>query len=236
MARCGTGVVLALTVCGCAGEPGTIAPAGEHTVVVEERGRVTGRVAGLAGGDVAAVFLDPHGRVEGSIPSEVAVMDQFGRDFIPHLLVVQKGQVVQFRNSEDELHNVHVVDSAGTTLINVAMPILGGTYHHAFEEIGDYSITCNVHQEMAARILVTSSPFFVVADRDGRFSFSGVPRGAYTLTVRNRGKQLQRVVEISGGKTELNVDLAEASVNLSDPALDAASLLGTRSRNLLRRH
>jgi hypothetical protein len=94
MAQCGTGVMLTLTVCGCAGEPGAIAPAGEQTVVVEERGRVVGRVVGLAGGDVAAVFLDPHGAAGASSPIEVSVMDQFGRDFIPHLLVVQEGQVV----------------------------------------------------------------------------------------------------------------------------------------------
>ena len=233
MAQCGILVMLALMICGCAGEPREIAQAGEEAVAVEGRGSIVGRVAGLAGGDVAAVFLDPHGPVEAMSPSEVAVMDQFGRDFIPHLLVVQEGQIVQFRNSEDELHNVHVIDSTGTTLINVAMPILGGTYHHAFEQVGDYNITCNVHQEMAARILVTSSPFFVVSDRDGRFSVSGIPRGAYTLTVRNRGKQLQRVVEISGGETEMNVDLAEASASRSDTALDAGALPGSRSSNLL---
>ena len=51
--------------------------------------------------------------------------------FFPCLVLVRKGQPVEFRNSEDESHNVHVVE-AGTasTVLNVAMPILGGSYNH----------------------------------------------------------------------------------------------------------
>ena len=50
--------------------------------------------------------------VDVPIPNDPAVMDQFGREFIPRLLVAREGQAVLFKNSEDELHTVHVQDDA----------------------------------------------------------------------------------------------------------------------------
>ena len=72
------------------------------------------------------------------------------------------------------------MDEHGVTIFNVGMPILDGTYDHSFDRAGDYAVACNVHQEMAALIVVTSTPFATVADRDGHFTFSGVPHGPTT--------------------------------------------------------
>src|SRR6185436_20652358 len=40
--------------------------------------------------------------------TETPVMDQVGLTFGPPLLLVRTGQPVEFRNSDDTLHNVHV--------------------------------------------------------------------------------------------------------------------------------
>ena len=121
--------------------------------------------------------------------------------------MVREGQSVHFRNSEDELHNVHVVDArTGSTVLNVAMPIIGGSYYHTFERAGTYDVSCNVHQEMAATILVTSTPYAVVADRDGRFSLPDVPPGFYNLTMRHGTQRIERVVEVGALPAELILD------------------------------
>ena len=155
------------------------------------------------GGPRSIIILEPQAGNDVPIPTEPAQIDQYGRAFIPRLVVVQEGQVVQFTNSEDELHNVHVTDEAGVSLLNVGMPILGGTFEHVFDRAGDYAVSCNVHPEMAAQIVVTASPFSAIADRDGTFSFGGIPTGSYNLLVRRGLERHERVVEIEAPVTEL---------------------------------
>ena len=172
-------------------------------------GEVAGRLARRPGGATPIVTLEPHAPLDIPLPAELPEMDQYGRTFIPRLLVVREGQTVRFRNSENELHNVNVTDEGGVTIFNVGMPILGGTFDHRFDRAGDYAVRCNVHQEMAATITVTSSPFAAVADREGRFTLSGVPYGAYDLVVRRGTERAARVVEVAAPRTEIAEQASE---------------------------
>ena len=167
------------------------------------RSEVSGRLEQRRGAPTAVITLDPRAPLDVPLPAAPAEMDQYGRTFIPRLVVVREGQTVRFKNSENELHNVNVIDEAGETLFNVGMPILGGTYDHVFARAGDYRVRCNVHQEMAATVRVTSSPFVAIADREGRFAVSGVPYGAYDLVVRRGAERTTRVVEIDSPHIEL---------------------------------
>jgi hypothetical protein len=133
-------------------------------------------------------------------------MDQAGLTFSPELLLVRTGQPTEFRNSDDTLHNVHVsnVDTREPAF-NVAIPT-GGKYTYTFRQDGFYHVGCDIHPAMAADILATSSPFATVAESDGRFAFTDVPPGAYTLhTFSSRGR-LQQDVEIRGGANELRIE------------------------------
>lgn len=164
---------------------------------------VSGRLHQGPGAPPAVVLLEPHAPLDVPLPAAPAEMDQYGRNFVPRLLLARAGQAVRFINSENELHNVHVIDAAGETLLNVGMPILGGTFDHVFERPGDYRVRCNVHQEMAATVRVTASPFSAIADREGRFVVSGVPYGAYDLVVRRGAERSARVVEIDRPRVDL---------------------------------
>ena len=168
-------------------------------------GDVVGQVARPPGTVTPIIMLEPRTELEVPVPNEPAEIDQYGRAFVPRLIIVREGQVVRFRNSEYELHNVNVMDEQGVTIFNVGMPVLGGTYDHSFDRAGDYAVACNVHQEMAALIVVTSTPFATVADRDGHFTFSGVPHGIYDLVVRRGGDRKVHVIEISDDRTELRL-------------------------------
>ena len=138
-------------------------------------------------------------------------MDQFGRDFIPRLIVVRAGQPVLFKNSEDELHTVHGQDGQGLSLFNVSMPIQGGEHDHTFDDAGDYAVSCNAHQEMHATIVVVESPYAVVADRDGTFTLSEMPPGSYDVTLRQGNQQYTQLVEILAGTNELQLDFPSTS-------------------------
>ncbi len=197
--------VLSLGPGGCTNAPADPPQPAAHQTPPTAPGtsEVAGRLARRPGAATPIVTLEPHAPVDVPLPAEPAEMDQYGRTFIPRLLVVREGQVVRFKNSENELHNVNVTDDSGVTIFNVGMPILGGTFDHRFERAGDYAVRCNVHQEMAATISVTSSPFAAVADREGRFTLPGVPYGTYDLVVRRGSERAARRVEVATPRTEL---------------------------------
>lgn len=214
-------VVLAVTaIIGC-GSGESTDPVGDTTEPVSPAGAATSgdtadvEVVGIAPppdeGSPSVIILEPHAPSDVPIPTEPAEMDQFGRDFIPRLLLVRQGQPVVFLNSEDDLHTVHVSDEDGTSLFNVAMPIRGGRHDHTFTELGDYAISCDAHQEMSATIIVLDTPYAVIADRDGAFAIPDVPAGTYTVILRRNTQRHEQVVEVEPGRNELTLAFPASS-------------------------
>ena len=212
----GCGVLLLGLVTGLAAVSCTAGPDPEPTEAVPTptsagaAGSIVGQAPPATQGTPSVVILQPHATIDVPLPSEPVEMDQFGRDFIPRLIVVHEGQAVLFKNSEDELHTVHVQDDDGESLFNVAMPIQGGRHDHTFGEAGDYAVSCNAHQEMHATILVVKTPYAVVAERDGAFALSDVVPGTYDLELRRGSRRHEQVVEIVAGPNELCVDFPSA--------------------------
>jgi hypothetical protein len=135
-------------------------------------------------------------------------MDQYGSAFLPKVLVARVGQPVDFKNSEDVLHNVRVVDTeSGKTVFNVGTPVVG-SYRHTFEKEGAYDVSCDIHPYMAAFIIVTSAPYWAIAGSEGEFDIPEVPEGVYRLTVWNLDpkRRLETRVEIGGEPTELSLE------------------------------
>jgi plastocyanin len=154
----------------------------------------------------AVVVLEPKGERTFPAQTETPVMDQVGLTFGPELLLVRTGQPVEFRNSDDTLHNVHVShEETRTPAFNVAIPT-GNAFTYTFERDGFYRVGCDIHPSMAASVFSASTPFTALADRDGGFTFTGVPPGAWTVTVYTGGRRLQKDVEVKGGTTEVTLE------------------------------
>ncbi len=166
---------------------------------------VGGRAPTPAEGAPSIIILYPETPSDVPIPTEPAVMDQLGRDFIPRQLLVRLGQPVLFKNSEDDLHTVHVKDPDGTSLFNVAMPIRGGLHETLLDEAGDYAVSCEAHQEMSATIFVLTTPYAAIADRDGIFSIPDVAIGRYTLILRRGEERSEQLIEITADQDSLQL-------------------------------
>jgi len=169
---------------------------------------VTGQAPKASGGFPSVIIMEPRGGEPFPVPTESVLMDQYGIQFHPKILLARVGQPVEFHNSEDELHNVHVMDTqTGKTLFNVATPVVG-SYLYTFDEPGAYDVACHTHPAMAAFIVVTQTPYAVVADKDGTFSLEGVPRGTYDVRVWNvdPARRSERVIEIGETPTALVLD------------------------------
>ena len=179
------------------------APAPAAAAMSSALGSVAGRVATTA---TAVVVLEPHAARTFPAPDEKPVMDQAGLTFGPELLLVRTGYPVEFRNSDDTLHNVRVShEETRASAFNVAIPT-GESYTYTFERDGFYRVGCDIHPAMAASVFAAVSPFVTVAGADGGFAFADVPEGAWTVTIYADGKRLHQDVEVGGGVTHITVE------------------------------
>ncbi len=113
------------------------------------------------------------------------VMDQKNLAFVPPVLPVVRGTVVQFTNSDDVQHNVFSPSAtAGKFDLGTYGP--GAMRTVTFSEPGDVLVLCNIHMEMEAHILVLDSPYFSTVGGDGHFLIPDVPPGSYVLKIWQR--------------------------------------------------
>ena len=178
--------------------------------VVPNRSAASGTVAGkgpLPGpGGAVVVVLEPKGARTFTAQNEKPVMDQAGLMFGPELLLVRTGQPVEFRNSDDTLHNVRVShEETRASAFNVAIPT-GEAYTYTFERDGFYRVGCDIHPAMAASIFAASTPYTTLADSEGQFTFADVPAGPWTVTVYAGGKRLHKDVVVTGGVTSVVIE------------------------------
>jgi plastocyanin len=167
-------------------------------------GRIVGRVQSTG---AAVVVLEPKGERTFPAQDEKPVMDQVGLTFGPEMLFVRTGQPVEFRNSDDTLHNVNVKhEETKEQSFNVAIPT-GGTYDYTFKRDGFYRVGCDIHPAMTASIFAATTPFTALAAPDGSFEFNDIVPGAWTVTVYTAGKRLHKDVEVTTGVTEVKIDL-----------------------------
>lgn len=201
--------VLLLVVHGCGGsnQPSAAAdttPA-DGTASAMAGSSVTGRLAPVLATSSTLVALEPAGEAELPIKAEPAVMDQVSLVFYPSFLFAQTGQTVEFRNSEDVLHNVRVTEAAGQKpVFNIASPPYG-KYEFKFERPGVYSVGCDIHSTMRADIFVTNTPYTAMTSSDGTFKFSDVQAGSYKLAVYAGPTPTVRPIEVKPGVTDLGV-------------------------------
>ena len=126
-------------------------------------------------------------------------MDQSGQMFIPGLLAGRAGQDVEFRSSEDILHNVRVDYGAGEPIFNVATPPWG-KYVHKLERPGFYNVSCDIHTTMRATIYLSDAPYVVAVPDSGEFVFQNIRHGAYKVSGYIQGNPIDKKVEVTGLK------------------------------------
>jgi plastocyanin len=107
-------------------------------------------------------------------------LDQKGKEFIPHILVIPPGTAVYFPNSDDIQHHVYSFSKAKRFEIKLykgmpAEPIV-------FDQPGLVALGCNIHDWMLGYILITETPYFTQTNAEGHWSID-VPAGDYQVSL-----------------------------------------------------
>ena len=134
-----------------------------------------------------------------------ARMDQRNETFLPHVLAIDQGTLVDFPNNDSTYHNVFSLSR--TRKFDLGRYARGKSKSVRFERAGVVRIFCDIHSHMSAFVLVFSHPYYAKAEVDGRYRIDNVPPGTYTVSAWHEGEVREtRTVTVppQGGDVDLD--------------------------------
>lgn len=165
----------------------------------------------------SVVYLDPAPRAAFDVRDEPrARMDQKEETFVPHVLAIVAGTVVDFPNNDETYHNVFSLSKPKP--FDLGRYAAGHSKAVRFDRPGIVRVFCDIHAHMSAFILVFSHRYFAVTDGEGRYRLDNLPPGTYNVVAWNEGMREESrkvVVPESGGDVELNFAMGRAPVPAS---------------------
>ena len=130
----------------------------------------------------AVVYIDAAPRQAfDALPIGRVRLNQRNQTFVPHLLAVTVGTVVDFPNDDPMFHNV--MSLARGNAFDLGRYPKGRSRSVRFDTPGIVPVVCDIHAHMSAYILVFGHSFFAITDAEGRYSIPNIPAGTYTLKV-----------------------------------------------------
>ena len=143
-------------------------------------------------------------------PTAPVEMDQVGCIYTPHVLGVQAGQTVKFKNSDSVPHNVHTL-SEKNKAFNKAVN-KGGELEMAYDEEETFFVKCDIHPWMKSYVSVISHPFFHVTQKDGKYQIKDLPAGKYTVEIWHErlGEQTKEIEVADGQSVQLDFTLSKS--------------------------
>jgi plastocyanin len=135
-------------------------------------GTVVGQVTGVT--DAVVYVEDISASTSGS-----ATMNQEGKQFVPQVLIVQKGTKVSFPNRDAIFHNVFSMSPDNT--FDLGSYKQGDSKTVTMSRAGVVTVYCNMHPQMVGHILVVPNGNYVRAGKDGFFKLPDVPAGKHRI-------------------------------------------------------
>jgi plastocyanin len=171
---------------------------------------MAGHVMSVRGAVVdAVIYLES---VPASVDSSVPVpathpkLAQKDQSFVPRVVVVPVGGIVDFPNMDPIYHNVFSVSPVKR--FDLGKYPRGESRSVRFPKAGLVNVYCDIHSDMAAFILVVPNRAFARPHADGAWELPDVPPGHYVLCWWHP--------DLSGGRREIEVgDREPAAVDVS---------------------
>jgi plastocyanin len=173
------------------------------------------RITDAAGKPIsgAVVFLDSPQAREQVRPLAGIEVAQAERRFVRPVSVVTVGTAVTFPNLDTVRH--HVYSFSPIKRFEIKLYVGTPAEPVVFEQPGIAVLGCNIHDQMAAWIVVVATPWFGRSDDAGRWTAADVPPGRYTLRAWHAGM----AVGAAPIEQALTVEAAGARAVVTMPSL-----------------
>ena len=151
---------------------------------------LTVTVTDLAGKPLvdAVALLDPAAGKVAVKPGADVEISQAKRTFIPRVTLITTGTKVTFPNFDTVRHHVYSFSPIKTFELKLyaGVPNLPIT----FDNPGFAVLGCNIHDTMAAWVVVADTPWHARSAANGQAQIENIPPGAYRLRVWHAGLPL----------------------------------------------
>ena len=154
---------------------------GVLTGTAARAGPVEVRVTDAAGKPLvnAVVFLESREAKAAVKPAPPAEVAQADRQFVPQVIVVPVGTSVSFPNRDSVRH--HVYSFSAVKKLEIKLYVGTPAAPVVFDQPGVAVLGCNIHDNMAAWVVVVETPWYGQSGADGRVTWPQVPAGTYRL-------------------------------------------------------
>ena len=153
----------------------------------------------------AVVYLEtaPRGAFEDRDPQR-GRMDQRNETFIPNVLAITVGTIVDFPNNDSTYHNVFSLSRPKR--FDLGRYAQGRSRWVRFDRPGIVRVFCDIHSHMSAFIIVFNHRYFDTTDAEGRYHIEGIPPGAYSVAAWHDGatRDTRTVTIPENGTVELD--------------------------------
>jgi plastocyanin len=180
-----------------------------------QAGTVELRVSDAAGAALpeAVVFLESAAARAAVKPLPKAEIAQVGRNFDPLVTVVPVGTAVTFPNRDSVRH--HVYSFSPIKKFEIKLYVGTPAEPVVFDQAGIAVLGCNIHDQMAAWVIVVPTPWYGKAGADGVVRLPGVPSGSYRLRTWHASLPVgapaaEQALVVEGAAQHVSVRLAGA--------------------------
>lgn len=164
------------------------------------------------------------------------IIDQVGRQFVPHVSAVSRGTTVEFPNSDQIRHSIYSFSASKTFEIKLYRGFEAPPIH--FDREGLVILGCNIHDYMLGYVYVLDTKHFGVTDEGGDVVLRDLSPGPWLLRVRHPRVEeqailIERQLEIgSSGALELTLPTSPPPrpASLEPPEDELQDLFGARGR------
>ncbi|MDX1978867.1 MAG: hypothetical protein SFV51_01260 [Bryobacteraceae bacterium] len=154
--------------------------------------------------DRVAVYLESSAELP-STPV-IAQLEQRGRRFLSHTLVVPAGSTVSFPNRDPIFHNVFSLSRAKS--FDLGNYRQNETRSVVFTKAGVVQVYCHLHPNMAASIVVTPNKWAAKPSPAGAFVLEAVPPGRHAVVVWHPSAgSFRKNVQVGGGAVQLDFEI-----------------------------
>ena len=133
----------------------------------------------------AIALLEPASGKAAVKPMADVEISQAKRQFSPRVTLITAGTRATFPNFDTVRHHVYSFSPTKTFELKLYAGVPGVPV--LFDKPGVAVLGCNIHDRMAAWVVVADTPWFARSGADGRARIDAVPAGSYRLRVWHPG-------------------------------------------------